>query len=49
MTIDEYIAMYYFLDTKNFGIKILTNSIQVLGLKAILLALNRIVGLASLH
>ena len=31
------------------GIQILTNSIQVLGLKAILLALERIDGLDSLH
>ena len=49
LTIDEYIAMYYYLDTEKVGIQILTNSIQVLGLKAILLTLGRIVGLASLH
>ena len=49
MTIDEYIAVYYFLDTKKVGSQILTNSIEVLGLKAILLALGKIVGLASLH
>ena len=49
MTIDEYIAVYYFLDTKKVGSQILTNSIQVLGLKAIILALGRIVGLDSLH
>ena len=47
MTIDEYIAVYYFLDTEKVGIQILKNSIQVLGLKAILLALGRIAGLAS--
>ena len=41
--------MYYFSDTKNVGSQIPTNSIQVLGLKATLLALDRIVGLASLH
>ena len=49
LTIDEYIAVYYFLDTKKVGSQILTNSIQVLGLKAILLALGRIVDIASLH
>ena len=49
LTIDEYIAVYYFSDTKKVGSQILTNSIQVLGLKAILLELDRIVGLASLH
>ena len=46
ITIDEYIAVYYFLDTKKVGIQILTNAIQVLGLKAILLALGRIFSLA---
>ena len=49
LTIDEYIAVYYYPDTKKVGIQIPTNSIQVLGLKAILLTLGRIVGLASLH
>ena len=49
VTIDKYIAVYCFPDTKKVGIQILTNSIQVLGLKAILLALGRIAGLASLH
>ena len=49
LTIDEYNAVYYFSDTKKVGSKILTNSIQVLGLKAILLALGRIAGIASLH
>ena len=49
LTIDEYIAVYYFLDTKKVGSQIPTNSIQILGLKAILLALGRIAGLASLH
>ena len=49
LTIDEYIAVYYFLDMKKVGSQILTNSIQVLGLKAILLALGKITGLASLH
>ena len=49
LTIDEYIVVYYFLDTKKVGSQILTNSIQVLGLKAILLALGRIARLASLH
>ena len=49
LTIDEYIAVYYFMDTEKVGSQILKNSIQVLGLKVILLALGRIVGLASLH
>ena len=49
LTIDEYIAVYYFMDTKKVGSQILTNSVQVLGLKAILLALDSIAGLASLH
>ena len=30
LTINEYIAMYCFLDTKNVGIQILTNSAQLL-------------------
>ena len=41
--------MYYFPDTEKVGSQIPTNSIQVLGLKAILLALGRISRLASLH
>ena len=49
LTIDEYIAVYYFLDMKKVGSQISTNSIQVLGLKAILLALNGIASLASFH
>ena len=49
LTIDEYIAVYYFLDTEKVGSKILKKLIQVLGLKAILLALDRIAGLSSLH
>ena len=49
LTIDEYIAVYYFSDTEKFGSEISTNSIQVLGLKAILLTLGRIAGLASLQ
>ena len=49
LTIDEYIAVYYFLQTKKVGSQIPTNSIQVLGLKAILLALGRIADLDSLH
>ena len=49
LTIYEYIAVYYFSDTEMVGSQILTNSIHVLGLKAILLALGRIVGIASLH
>ena len=49
LTIDEYIAVYCFSDTKKVGSQISTNSIQVLGLKDILLALGRIAGLALLH
>ena len=49
LTIDEYITVYCFLDTKKVGSQIPTKSIHVLGLKAILLALSRIAGLASLH
>ena len=41
--------MYYYLDTEKVGIQVPTNAIQVLGLKAILLTLGRIAGLASLH
>ena len=48
LTINEYIVVYYFLDTEKVGSQILTNSIQVLGLKAILLAFGRTVGLTSL-
>ena len=49
LTIDEYIAVYYYLNAEKVGSQIPTNSIQVLGLKAILLTLGRIAGLASLH
>ena len=49
LTIDEYIAVYYFPDMEKVGSQIPTISIQVLGLKAILLALSRIASLASLH
>ena len=41
--------MYYYPDTKKVGIQVPTNAIQVLGLKAILLTLGRIAGVASLH
>ena len=49
LTIDEYIAVYYYLDIEKVGSQILTNSLHVLGLNAILLTLGRISGLASLH
>ena len=49
LTIDEYIAMYCYPDIEKVGSQVPTNSIQVLGLKAILLTLGRIAGLASLH
>ena len=41
--------MYYYPDTEKVGSQVPTNAIQVLGLKAILLTLVRIAGLASLH
>ena len=49
LTIDEYIVVYCLSDVENVGIQIPTNSIQVLGVKAILLELGRIFRLASLH
>ena len=49
LTIDEYIAMYCYPDTEKVGSQVPTNAIQVLGLKAILLTLGRIAGLASIH
>ena len=49
LAIDEYIAVYCYPDTEKVGSQVPTNSIQVLGLKAILLKLGRIAGLASLH
>src|SRR5713226_238156 len=49
LTIDEYIAVYYFSDMEKVGSQIPRNSIKILGLKAILLALGRIAGLDSLH
>ena len=41
--------MYCYPDTEKVGIQVPTNAIQVLGLKAILVTLGRIAGLASLH
>ena len=49
LTIDKYIVVYCHPDTEKMGIHVPTNAIQVLGLKAILLTLGRIVGFASLH
>ena len=52
LSIDEYIAVYCYpnyLDIVKVKSQIPTNSIQVLGLKAILLTLGRIASLASLH
>ena len=49
LTIDEYIVVYCYPDTEKVGSQIPTNSIQVLGLKAILLTMGRIAGLASFH
>ena len=49
LTIDEDIVVCCFSETKKVGSQIPPNSIQVLGMKAILLALGRIARLASLH
>ena len=49
LPIDEYIVVYYLPDTKKVGSQILTNSIHILGLKAILFSLGMIAGLDSLH
>ena len=49
LNIDEYIAVNYYRDIEKAGSQVPTNAIQVLGLKAILLTLGRIAGLASLH
>ena len=49
LTINEYIAVYCYLDTEKVGSQVPTNAIQVLGLKAIILKLGRIAGLESLH
>ena len=49
LTMDEYITVYCYPDTEKVGSQVPTNSIQVLGLKAILLKLGRIASLASLH
>ena len=49
LTIDEYIVVYCYPNTEKVRSQIPTNSIQVLGLKAILLTLGKIAGLASLH
>ena len=49
LTIDEYIVVYCYPDTEKVGSQVPTNSIHVLGLKAILLALDRIARISSLH
>ena len=49
LTINDYILVYCYSDMEKVGSQIPKKSIQVLGLKAILLALDRIVGLSSLH
>ena len=41
--------MYCYPETKKVGSQVPINGIQVLGLKAILLTLGRIAGIASLH
>ena len=47
--IEEYIVLYYLPDIEKVGSQIPTNTVQNLGLKAILLALGRIACLDSLH
>ena len=49
LTIDEYIDVYCLLYTVKVGIQIPTKSIQIMGMKAIILALGRIARLDSLH
>ena len=49
LTIDEYIAVYYLLETEKVGIQVLVNAILNLSLKVIVLVLGRIARLASLH
>ena len=49
LTINEYIVVHCYPDTEKVGSQVPTNAIQVLGLKAILLTLGRIAGLASFH
>ena len=49
LTIDKYIVVYCYPDTEKVRSQIPTNSIPVLGLKAILLTLGRITELASLY
>ena len=49
LTINEYIAVYCYPDIAKVGSQVLTNAIEVLGLKAILLTLGKITGLAPLH
>ena len=49
MTIEEYISMYFLPDIEKVGSQIPTNGVQNLGIKAILLELGMIMGLASLH
>ena len=49
LTIEEYIAIYFLLYTENIGSQVPVNSIQNLGLKVILLALDKIAGLTYLH
>ena len=49
LTIDEYIVVYSYPNMEKVRSQIPTNSIQVLGIKAILLTLGRITGLSSLH
>ena len=49
LTIDEYVVVYCYPDTEKVGSQVPTNAIQVLGLNAILLTLDMITDLASLH
>ena len=49
LTIDEYIVVYFLLDTKTDGIQVPVNDIRNLSLKFIVLVLGMIAGLTSLH
>ena len=49
LTIEQYIVIYFLLDTKKVGIQVLVNSMQSLSLKFIVLVLAKIEGLAYLH
>ena len=49
LTIDEYIVFYYILDIEKIKSQVPMNAIHSLSLKVLVLALERITGLALLH